>query len=345
MPQVKSLISYIEKLSLHEQDQLMCYLEEILTLDKRSDQINQEVMESRFSRGKICPHCNSNTISKNGKYNGKQRYICKSCGKTFNDFTHSAIYMSKKPLDKWLEYAKCMINGYSIRKCAEVVGINIATSFFWRHKLLDAIRLFIGIGSVKGIVEADELFLTESFKGNHKNSKSFKLPRTARKRGEKTENKDVSREHICVATAIDRQGNIIMELLCKGQMTYKELQRLYTGRIEDNSILCIDSDKRNTSFATDVSLEYKPIKRDSHRKGIYHMQHISSLRSKFKKWIYKFHGVATKYLNNYIYWFKWLQYYENDKDTVKIKNLIVQSNVVYCDVKTADYKTRKPSFV
>ncbi|GIM28564.1 transposase [Clostridium polyendosporum] len=345
MPQIKSLISYIEKLSSQEQDQLMCYLEEILTLDKRADQITEEVMESRFSRGKICPHCNSNTISKNGKYNGKQRYICKSCGKTFNDFTHSAIYMSKKPLDKWLEYAKCMINGYSIRKCAEIVGINIATSFFWRHKLLDAIRLFIGIGSVKGIVEADEIFLTESFKGNHKNSKNFKLPRNAHKRGEDLKNKGISKDHICVATAMDRQGNIIMELLCKGKMTHQELKRLYTGRITNNSILCTDSDKRYNHFAIDLSLGYKPIKGGYHKEGIYHIQHISSLRSKFKKWIYKFHGVATKYLNNYIYWFKWLQYYKNDKDIVKIKNLIVQSNVVYCDVKTADYKTRKPSFI
>jgi transposase-like protein len=33
-----------------------------------------------------------------------------------------------------------MINGYSIRKCAEEVKISIPTSFYWRHKILDAIR-------------------------------------------------------------------------------------------------------------------------------------------------------------------------------------------------------------
>lgn len=39
--------------------------------------------------------------------------------KTFTDFTNSAIYKSKKTLDKWLKYAKCMIAGYSIRKSAK----------------------------------------------------------------------------------------------------------------------------------------------------------------------------------------------------------------------------------
>jgi len=42
-----------------------------------------------------------------------------------------------------------MIVGYSIRKSAEIVEINIATSFFWRHKILDCIRSFFGVGSIK----------------------------------------------------------------------------------------------------------------------------------------------------------------------------------------------------
>lgn len=75
-------------------------------------------------------------VVRNGKYKGNQRYICKSCKKTFSDFTYSPVAHSKKPLDKWLEYAKCMIMGYSIRKSADAVKINIATAFFWRHKVI-----------------------------------------------------------------------------------------------------------------------------------------------------------------------------------------------------------------
>jgi AcrR family transcriptional regulator/DNA-directed RNA polymerase subunit RPC12/RpoP len=31
----------------------------------------------------ICPHCNSSRLSKNGHRHGKQRYLCKDCGKQF----------------------------------------------------------------------------------------------------------------------------------------------------------------------------------------------------------------------------------------------------------------------
>ncbi len=62
-----------------------------------------------------------------------------------------------------------------------------------------------------------------------------------------------------------------MELICKGRMTHKELERLYDGRIGDNSILCTDSHKRYVQFAHDFSLEYKCIKRGKHKEGIYHI--------------------------------------------------------------------------
>lgn len=76
-----------------------------------------------------------------------------------------------------------MLNGYSIRKSAKIVEINIATSFFWRHKILDCIRSFFGVGSVEGVIEADEVFFAESFKG----TKSYKMPRKSRKRGKHKE--------------------------------------------------------------------------------------------------------------------------------------------------------------
>lgn len=41
--------------------------------------------------------------------------------------------------------------GLSIRKCAEILKINIATSFYWRHKILSALKKFIGVGSVEGV--------------------------------------------------------------------------------------------------------------------------------------------------------------------------------------------------
>jgi len=43
----------------------------------------------------------------------------------------------------------------------------------------------------------------------------------------------------------------------------------------------------------------------------------------------RFNGVATKYLENYLKWHKWINIFSTEKDTVRIKNLIVHSNIVH----------------
>lgn len=55
-------------------------------------------LQPESSRGQvmkvmICPHCHSDRLSKNGHRYGKQRYLCKDCGKQFldrNDAQHQS---------------------------------------------------------------------------------------------------------------------------------------------------------------------------------------------------------------------------------------------------------------
>ena len=341
MPNVSSILSEIQKLSLSQQKEILSHIEENIVLGSQITEITNDVKELRFSKGKVCPHCNSEYISRNGKYNNKQRYICKNCGKTFTDFTNSATYNSKKPIDKWLKYAKCMLNGYSIRKCAEIVEINIATSFFWRHKILNCISDFLGVGSVDGVIEADEVFFAYSYKG----TKPENMPRPSRKRGKQVKKRGISNEQVCVATALDRQGNLIIELLCTGRMTSEELNRLYNKRIGEDSILCTDSHKSYMQFAEDMELQHKRIKSGKHKEDIYHIQHINSLHSKLKKWMSRFNGVATKYLNNYMKWHKWINTFSTEKETIRNKNLIVHSNIAHSYTMVKEFKEREPIFI
>ncbi len=51
-----------------------------------------------------------------------------------------------------------------------------------RHRILDTVSTNLGISNISGIVEMDETYLPESFKGNHKKS-GFKMSRAPRKRG------------------------------------------------------------------------------------------------------------------------------------------------------------------
>ncbi len=61
--------------------------------------------------------------------------------------------------------------------------------------------------------------------------------------------------------------------------------------------------------------------------------------------VYRFHGVATKYLGNYMYWFKWLELFKTEKDDIKRKQLIVHAHTSHTDTKIKDFKTRQAIFV
>lgn len=185
MSNVTSVLAQAKALPEQEQQELLTQLEEYLVLGSQVAQLTKEVKEMRFSKVRVCCHCNGTDVVRNGKRNGVQRYLCRNCHRSFSDLTYSATYRSKKTLDKWLRYAKCMLSGYSIRKSAEEVEINIATSFYWRHKILNCISEFLGVGSVDGVVEADEVFFAYSYKGTKPNN----MPRPSRKRG-----KQVKRE-------------------------------------------------------------------------------------------------------------------------------------------------------
>lgn len=102
IPNISTILADVKSLSNNEKEELFNAIGEILTLSSYANNLTQEVRKSRFAKGKMCPHCSSDMIVRNGKYKGKQRYICKCCKKTFSDFTYSPVAHSKKSIDKVL---------------------------------------------------------------------------------------------------------------------------------------------------------------------------------------------------------------------------------------------------
>jgi transposase-like protein len=112
-----------------------------------------------------CRHCTIPQIKKWGKSAGLQRYKCKNteCGKTFSALTGTALSgLFQK--DKWCDYIQCMFDSLPLGKAAQIVNIDLTTAFRWRYRFLKA-PTEIQTKNVSGIVEADETFFLESFKG------------------------------------------------------------------------------------------------------------------------------------------------------------------------------------
>ena len=110
-----------------------------------------------------CPHCAGREVVGWGRSHGLLRFRCKSCGRTFNALTKTPMAHLRKK-EKWLDHARAMIEGKSLAKTAEACGVHPTTAFRWRHRFLRAPAVNKP-RSLSGIVEADETFVLESFKG------------------------------------------------------------------------------------------------------------------------------------------------------------------------------------
>jgi transposase-like protein/IS1 family transposase len=278
---------------------------------------------ARFKDGLFCPHCKGTKIVLHGKQKNIQRYHCKECGKYFNDLTGTPMAYSKK-LDKWPKLTKAMQEGLSIRKTAKKLGISIDTSFRWRHKLLNGLDNYRQKVDLSGVVEIDETLFPRSEKG------SRKLTRKPRKRGSEIHVKGRSKEQIYAVIARDRTNKTRSFLL--EQMSGKALLDGLGETIIPGSQICTDYWRSYQTFTRKLNLPHFRLNISKGRRiihGIYHIQNVNSYHSRLKEWMRRFHGVATKYLYNYLVWFEHLDESRKFADGLGEQKLFISSFAHY----------------
>ena len=174
MPCITKELDVLKQLfsSLSEEDK-----HQFLASVSQNNEIKKVIQHKEVT---CCPHCQSKHFVKHGKGCGNQRFLCRSCKKSFVEQAGTILYGSQKDIEIWEKYIHCMVEKYPLRKCTEICGINLTTAFEWRHKILGALQNMMAEGELDGVVQTDETYPTVSHKGNHK---SFKLPRTSHKRG------------------------------------------------------------------------------------------------------------------------------------------------------------------
>jgi len=258
-----------------------------------------------------CPKCGSMDVWSRGSYKGVKRLKCNNCNKYFSSTSGTAIYHIHKK-DKWQAYLQCMEEELTLREAAEKVGISLQTSFNWRHKILSSLS-DVESGRFAGIVEADELYLRFSEKGD-KN-----LSRPPRKRG--NDNNKTERENkVGILVTTDRSGNKMAKVVGKSIMNKKALADALGGKIDKSAILCTDGYKVYQGLAKREKLNHKVVSylgRPTQKNKAYHIQTVNGLHSEIKKYLNKFNGVSTKYLQNYLHWF--IAAGEKIKENEKVK--------------------------
>lgn len=243
-----------------------------------------------------CPHCGWRDVHRWGQANGKPRYRCISCRKTFNAVTGTPLAGLHHP-ERWTNQAQALINGVTIARAAAGCGVAFTTAFRWRHRFLAALNLDKP-RSLSGIVEADETFILESFKG-----KRDGLPRVARKRGGKARKAGLSAEQIPVMVARDRAGATIDAVLPR--LNAVSIAAALGKVISPAAELCCDGGSAITAFARRAGLGYHVLPAPGGpRPGApeWHINNVNGYHGRLKEWMRRFHGVATKNLPSYLSW-------------------------------------------
>ena len=309
--EIKSLF---EKLPLSSQREL---LEQLLLEQELKGKVlqeaEQEVVKKRNK--KPCPHCSSSKVYKRGKQNGVQMYRCNTCEKWYSETTGTPLYDIKLK-SKWQSYLNCMEQGMPIKKIAKKLGISIQTSFDWRHKILSSLEQFSPT-ELSEEIECDELELALSNKG----SKS--LERKARKRGTDFKRNQGSDEvtTVQVVTAVQRNGEKYLKAVESKRLSKDQIAKVMDGKLADHVTLITDKHPSYKAFAKDnPNIKHKALLAKEHvdkNDKTIHLQKVNNIHSQLRTFLRPFNGVSSKYLQNYLNWYAYVDKIQNSKTTIK----------------------------
>ena len=311
MPSIDEIRELLKNMSNDQKLELirLCNIEN--NKSKDNEYLNQ------LSNNHHCPYCNSNKIKKNGFTTKAQQFKCHNCNKNYSIRTNTIFYYSKKSIQVWQEYIELFSQGLALRKIVENLDnkISYPTAFYWRHKILKVLTKKDDNDKLGGIIEADETFFEESQKGN-KNIKD----RKPRKRGY-TSYSYTKKNKICVLTAIDRNKASFTKPVGFGGLEKDDVVLLQRHLIKD-SILITDG---NRTYRNLNNVKLKSLKFGKAENKIYHLNNINNFHSLLKKFMIRFNGVATKYFDFYV------EYFKNIKDNIDIFTALL-NNACYCSI-------------
>ena len=258
-----------------------------------------EWIEPKQGKRPACPYCKTEDPIRWGRSHGLSRFRCRNCKRTFNALTSTPLAHLRHK-EQWPTFAKTMIEGKSVRASAQACGVHYTTTFRWRHRFL-RLPEEKQAQVLQGIAEADETFLLRSQKGERG------LQRQPRKRGGKAVKPGRSREQVCVLVARDRAGATLNRVLA--EFSKDTLVNMLQPVLAEDTLLCSDGHAVYKAFAADAGVVHKVVNLSAGIRvveKVFHIQNVNAYHSRVKTWLRRFNGVATKYLPNYLGWYRWL---------------------------------------
>jgi hypothetical protein len=108
----------------------------------------------------------------------------------------------------------------------------------------------------------------------------------------------------------------------------EEIDTVTGSYIDPSSLLYTDIATNYKKYAQIKALKHEPItpsKEGYVKKGIYHLQNVNNYHKHLEGRMDRFQGVATKYLDNYLYWFGFLQQSKKLAEKEQINQMLLSA--------------------
>ena len=243
-----------------------------------------------------CPHCRCERVHRCGTASGLQRWRCLACRRTFNALTGTPLAHLRKRA-AWLPYLQCVLDSRTVRAAAELVGVHRTTSFRWRHRFVPAAALQRP-ARLEGMVEADETYMLESQKG------SRHLDRPPRRRGGVASRRGINQEHECLLVARDRGWQTLDFHTGRGPASAAQLGACLRPVLAPDVLLISDSARAYQAFAAGAGILHETVnlRAGVRARGAIHLNNVNGWHSRYKTWLRRFNGIASRYLLHYSGW-------------------------------------------
>ncbi len=318
--------------------------------------INSIDVREEASYDMVCRKCGKTNFVKNGTINQLQRYKCSDCSSTqFSDANTSLYNMKKK--DKWADFVMIMLDTErpkTLMKICDELDINYKTAFRWRHKFLTAMNNVNTI-ELSEETELDEVYFSFSVKGKIGKEKFDKyispdnienIESPFRKEEIRMEQENYQSIYLCIHNRNKDFDFIPIKIQKKGIVSEKDLEQATQSIELQSKTVITDSEPSMKAFLKTVpDVNHLTFKSSQMKQGIIeeknvHNNNINNTMMLLKNWYKMFHGTSTKYLLNYLKWFRFIRQFAIHK----MENLIkfaVEDKMAYPKYKSIfrDYVT------
>lgn len=298
------VLEFIGKLA-HQDDNELTFSPKLTRIEVRA-KLLQILREQGINRPTKCIYCGHEHVHSKGLLkDGRRRWLCCKCHRSFNDFSGTVFsYINK--INEMVKYLETdFFLGTALLTAADTLDVDARTVFAWRHKLGTALRKQLGDLPDK-FVSVVEFFEEISLKGaHHAPGRVYKNPKV-------NIEKLYGQRYVNGFVSTDDTEHYSIRLMSYGATINNNIgERFLKKCVRANKRIVVSPMGSLAKVGEGLKRGKRRIERCRKEGGALceKWKDLANSRTFFQItqiWGIKFHGVATKYLNNYYATISWI---------------------------------------